>query len=116
MTPITRILRQIMGWSLILAGMLMCFVPFVPGFVLVAIGIVLLAPYIRVFRRMSAWIHKRYPHMRGPLRRFRDFKQRHRHYAAVMPEPDPNQNGLANHAGHAQSGTDSNTPREGAPK
>ena len=116
MTPTTRIMRQVIGWSLILLGVLMGFVPMVPGTLLVAIGVVLLAPHVRAFRRISAWMHKRFPNLRGPLRRFRDFKQRHRAYSAVRPEPDPNQNDLANCAGPAQSDTDSNPPRESAPQ
>lgn len=111
MTPATRIIRQVTGWCLILLGVLMGFVPVVPGTLLVAIGVVLLAPHVRAFRRISAWMHKRFPNLRGPMRRFRDFKQRHRPYAEVQPEPNPNQNDLANHAGGAQSGADKKNPR-----
>ncbi len=116
MKPPRRIVRQIAGWGLILLGLLMGFVPLVPGLLLVAIGVVLLAPHVRAFRRASAWMHKRFPHLRGPLRRFRDFKQRHRPYTEVRPEPDPNQNDLANRAGPAQSGADESAPRGQAPK
>lgn len=98
-----RIVRQVVGWSLIALGMLMGFVPMVPGLLLIAIGAVLLAPHVRLFRRVSAWVHKHLPHLRGPLRRFRDFKVRHRPYGRIVAEPDSKQNGLANRAGPAQS-------------
>lgn len=104
MKPPPRVIRQIAGWSLIAFGMLMGLVPMVPGSLLIAIGVVLLAPHVRAFRRVSAWMHKRFPHLRGPLRPFRAYKQRRRQYGSVTPEPDPNQNGLANRGPAPQSG------------
>lgn len=64
------------GWTLIALGVVGLFVPVLQGLLFIAIGALLLAPYVRAFRRFSAWIHKRHPKLRGPLRRFRDFKRR----------------------------------------
>lgn len=77
MHPVARIIRQIVGWLCILLGVVGLVIPLFPQLPFLAVGALLLAPYVRVFRRMSAWIHKKYPRFRGPLRRFRDFKQRH---------------------------------------
>jgi hypothetical protein len=74
---VLRILRQVAGWALIALGVIGLFLPVLQGVLFLAIGALLLAPYVRAFRRFSAWVHKRYPHLRGPLRRFRDFKSRH---------------------------------------
>lgn len=77
MHPVWRIARQVAGWILLLIGLVGLLLPIFPSIPFFAAGALLLAPYVRVFRRMSAWIHKKYPRFRGPLRRFRDFKRRH---------------------------------------
>lgn len=89
MHPVYRILRQVIGWTLIALGLVGSLVPVMPGMLFIAIGALLLAPHVRVFRRFSAWIHKKFPHMRGPLRRFRDFKQRHHHPPTDATSPRP---------------------------
>ena len=76
MHVVLRVARQIAGWAMIALGVIGLFLPILQGFLFLAIGALLLAPYVRAFRRLSAWVHKRYPHLRGPLRRFRDFKRR----------------------------------------
>lgn len=70
-----RVVRQTVGWVLIVLGVLGIFLPFLPQIPFLAVGALLLAPYVRVFRRLSAWVHKKYPKWRGPLRRFRVFKR-----------------------------------------
>lgn len=82
MHPVARIARQVAGWTLILLGVVALVVPLAPALPFLAVGALLLAPHVRAFRRLSAWIHKKYPRFRGPLRRFRDFKQR-RHEAVA---------------------------------
>lgn len=72
--PLRRIIRQVLGWSLIAAGIVGSLLPVVPQIPFLAAGALLLAPYVRIFRRFSAWMHRRFPHLRGPLRRFRDFR------------------------------------------
>lgn len=72
--PIRSVLRQIAGWLLIVVGVVNLLIPGLPASPLFAAGALLLAPYVRIFRRFSAWIHRRFPNWRGPLRRFRDFK------------------------------------------
>ncbi len=76
--PWQRILRQAAGWTLIAVGLVGILIPVMPQWPFLAAGALLLAPYVRIFRRFAAWLHRRFPHWRGPLRRFRDFKQRPR--------------------------------------
>lgn len=74
-----RLLRQGAGWTLLAVGLAGVLIPVMPQWPFLAAGALLLAPYVRVFRRFSAWLHRRFPRWRGPLRRFRDFK----------PQPGP---------------------------
>lgn len=106
MSDSQRILRQLAGWSLVALGLVGLLLPMVPGSLFIAIGALLLARHVRLFRRVSAWMHKRFPHLRGPLRRFRDFKARHAHAAAPPSQADPGQNPLAKPAPSPQAGPD----------
>lgn len=72
--PWRRALRQVAGWTLIAIGIVGMALPVVPQIPFLAAGALLLAPYVRIFKRFSAWAHKRFPKLRRPLRRFRDFK------------------------------------------
>jgi hypothetical protein len=76
MNLITHLIRQIAGWLLIAIGVVGIFIPVMPQLPFLAAGVLLLAPYIRIFRRLSAWLHRKYPRLRGPLRPFRVFKRR----------------------------------------
>lgn len=75
MHPALRIARQVVGWLLLVVGLVGLLIPIFPSIPFFAAGALLLAPYVRVFRRLAAWMHKRYPRFRGPLRHFRDFKR-----------------------------------------
>jgi uncharacterized membrane protein YbaN (DUF454 family) len=88
MRPVYRVLRQVLGWALVVVGVIGIVVPVMPGWSFLAIGALLLAPYLRMFRRISAWLHRRYPEHRGRLRRFRDFKRPVRTSAPAAPTPD----------------------------
>ena len=70
-----RLLRQAAGWALIATGIIGLLVPVMPQWPFLFAGALLLAPYVRLFRRFSAWMHRRFPQWRRPLRRFRDFKR-----------------------------------------
>jgi uncharacterized protein len=75
MSSIPPIARQVLGWFFILLGVIGIFLPVVPQIPFLAVGALLLAPHVRAFGRLSAWIHQKFPRWRGPLRRFRDFKK-----------------------------------------
>jgi len=68
------LIRQIAGWTLIAIGVAGLILPVLPGWLFLGAGALLLAPYVRLFRRFAAWIHVRFPVLRGRLRAFRDFK------------------------------------------
>ncbi len=78
-------------------------VPMVPGSLFLAMGALLLAPYVRSFRRVSAWFHKHFPNLRGPMRRFREFKVRHARYTRVDANLMSAENDLAKSAPRPQS-------------
>ena len=73
--PLLHALRQCAGWTLIALGLVGTIIPVLPQIPFLALGAVLLAPYIRIFRRISAWVHKRFPRLRPHLRPFRIFKR-----------------------------------------
>jgi uncharacterized membrane protein YbaN (DUF454 family) len=107
--PLSPLLRQVAGWSLIALGLLGSLVPVMPGMLFIAAGVLLLARHVRAFRRVSAWVHKHVPRLRGPLRRFRDFKQRHAHYTTIDSNVVSAENDLAKPTGREQSAGDKNT-------
>ena len=71
-----HVARQVVGWAFIVLGVVGLFLPILQGILFIAIGAILLAPYVRIFRRLSAWIHKRFPGLRKYTNRFRPFKKR----------------------------------------
>ncbi len=71
MTPVRAVWRQVAGWSLLALGVLGWLVPILPGWLLIGAGALLLAPHVRMFRRLAALIHARFPALRPGLRRFR---------------------------------------------
>lgn len=78
-------------------------VPMVPGSLFLAVGALLLAPYVRPFRRVSAWFHKHFPNLRGPMRRFREFKVHHARYTRIDAKLMSAENDLAKAAPRQQS-------------
>jgi uncharacterized membrane protein YbaN (DUF454 family) len=73
--PALHILRQVAGWFCIVLAVVGLLIPVFPHTPFLALGAILLAPYIRIFRRISAWVHKKFPRTRPHLRRFRIFKR-----------------------------------------
>ena len=51
-----------------LAGLLL---PFLPGWLFLALGSLILAPDIPFFRRLLVWIQKRFPALKKPIRKAR---------------------------------------------
>jgi hypothetical protein len=85
-----RLVRQTAGWSLLVLAAIAALIPVLPHTPFLVAGVLLLAPYVRVFRRLSAWLHRRFPRWRGPMRRFRDFKQSPRAAGGESPcKPAP---------------------------
>jgi len=56
---------------LLVLGVIGWVVPVMPGWLFVGAGVLLLAPRVRLFRRLIAWMYERFPALRGRLRAFR---------------------------------------------
>lgn|GEM_PF-2914182 len=64
------LVRRVIGWSLVVLGLLGLALPVLPGLILFAIAIVLLGPHDPTLRRLAVWV-------RLVLRRWSQAKQRH---------------------------------------
>ena len=73
--PWLKALRLTAGWLCITIAVVGLIIPVMPHTPFLALGAILLAPYVRLFRRLSAWVHKHFPRMRRHLRPFRIFKR-----------------------------------------
>lgn len=73
--PLWHLARQTAGWFFIIFSIVGLIIPVMPHTPFLALGAILLAPYVRIFRRLSAWVHKRYPRFRPHMRPFRIFKR-----------------------------------------
>ena len=89
--PRRHMLRQAAGWFFILLAVVGTIIPVFPQIPFLALGAILLAPYVRIFRRVSAWVHKRFPRMRPHMRPFRIFKRPWRAAHAHQPPPNSTQ-------------------------
>lgn len=65
MAPAVRLARIISGFVLIGAGMVGWFLPVVPGNVLIAAGLLLLAPDFPWARRILHWVRQRWEQAKG---------------------------------------------------
>ncbi|MCX6997797.1 MAG: hypothetical protein NTV49_12095 [Kiritimatiellaeota bacterium] len=75
-----HVIRQIIGWTVIVVGIIDLPLPG-PGWLIIGMGALILAPYIKVFRRFADWIQRRFPALREPLRKFEE-----KHH---LPEDEP---------------------------
>ena len=66
-----RVLRHALGWLSLLVGLAGLVLPILQGWFFIAVGAVLLAPDVPIFARLVAWIERRFPHLRGAIRRWR---------------------------------------------
>ena len=64
-----HLIRQIIGWTLIVVGIIDIPLPG-PGWLIVGIGAIVLAPYVKIFHHFVAWIKRKFPPLRSPLERF----------------------------------------------
>lgn len=56
-----HLFRHALGWVCFFLGIIGCFLPFLQGILLIAVGIGLLADYIPWFARLRNYLHKRFP-------------------------------------------------------
>jgi uncharacterized protein (TIGR02611 family) len=83
---IRHLIRQIIGWALIVIGIIDLPLPG-PGWLIIGLGAVVLAPYVKLFYNFVEWIKKKFPKFREPLDRF---EARHfGTYTAQHPQPPP---------------------------
>ena len=66
---IRHVLRQVLGWTLIILGLIDIPLPG-PGWLIVGLGAIVLAPYVKLFYNFVEWIKKKFPALREPLDRF----------------------------------------------
>ncbi|MCX7006161.1 MAG: hypothetical protein NTY53_02745, partial [Kiritimatiellaeota bacterium] len=75
-----HLIRQIIGWALIIIGIIDLPLPG-PGWLIIGLGAIVLAPYVKLFYNFVEWIKKKFPKFREPLDRFE-----RRHFG---PPPEP---------------------------
>jgi len=59
--PGRRAWRHIVGWPLLLVGVVGLFLPFLQGILFIVIALTVLAPEVPAFRRLITALGKRYP-------------------------------------------------------
>lgn len=57
------VLKHILGWFCIILGVIQGFLPFLQGWIFVAMGVFLLADHIPFFGRIRNWIQHRFPEL-----------------------------------------------------
>jgi uncharacterized membrane protein YbaN (DUF454 family) len=57
----SRAWRHIVGWPLLLVGVVGLFLPFLQGILFIVIALTVLAPEVPAFRRLITELRKRYP-------------------------------------------------------
>ncbi len=72
------VIRHVLGWGSLLLGVAGLFLPILQGWLLIAIGAILLAPDVPLFARLVDWIEDRFPALRSGLRRMRERSGHHR--------------------------------------
>jgi hypothetical protein len=61
MAPFRKILRITLGCLLLLLGLVGLVIPVLPQVPFLLLGALLLAPHVKLFRRLLAWLHRKYP-------------------------------------------------------
>ncbi|TAN36685.1 MAG: hypothetical protein EPN23_07705 [Verrucomicrobia bacterium] len=61
--------RQVLGWTLIVVGIIDLPLPG-PGWLIIGMGAIVLAPYVKIFHRFVEWIKWKFPAVRASLERF----------------------------------------------
>ncbi|MEW6336632.1 MAG: hypothetical protein ACOY3Y_16640 [Acidobacteriota bacterium] len=65
------VLRHVAGWGLLCLGVAGLFLPILQGWLLIALGALLLAPDVPLFARIVCWVEDRHPRVRGVLEALR---------------------------------------------
>jgi hypothetical protein len=73
------------GWAFIFAGMVAGFVPFVPGFLLIIIGIYLISLRSVWLKRKLDFIRRHYPGLDGAINRFEEWVSKRWNQAMFVP-------------------------------
>jgi uncharacterized membrane protein YbaN (DUF454 family) len=68
---IKRVLRHVLGWSLVVLGIIGLFLPILQGILFILAGITILAPEIPFFRRLLSELQLRYPSAFKKVEQFR---------------------------------------------
>ncbi|NLI34550.1 MAG: hypothetical protein GX422_17480, partial [Deltaproteobacteria bacterium] len=69
--------RISLGVLFLFLGLLGLALPIMPGWLLIALGVVSLAPEVPVFNRVVVWIENRFPLLQRPIRIMRGFLERY---------------------------------------
>ena len=64
-----HVVRVVAGWFFIILGLLGLVLPVLQGVLFLAIGAVMLAPYVPFFRRIKVAIFRRFPRIRRSVQR-----------------------------------------------
>ena len=83
---VRHLIRQIIGWALIIIGIIDLPLPG-PGWLIIGLGAIVLAPYVKICFNFVEWVKKKFPKLREPLDRF---EARHfGTYTEQQPKPPP---------------------------
>ncbi|NLI83675.1 MAG: hypothetical protein GX443_18620 [Deltaproteobacteria bacterium] len=71
------LMRISLGILFLLLGLLGLVLPLMPGWLLIALGVISLAPDVPVFNRLVLWLEKRFPSLRKGIAKTRAFLERY---------------------------------------
>ncbi len=69
--------RIALGILFLVLGALGLLLPIMPGWLFIALGILVLSPDVPLFQRMVHWLEDRFPRVREPLEKMRHFLSRY---------------------------------------
>jgi len=70
---VLAVIRIITGILFLILGVLGLFLPILQGLLFLVIGFLLLSVDIPVFRRVSVWMQKKFPKLKRPVKRAREW-------------------------------------------
>lgn len=73
MAPVKRIIRIAAGCFFLLLGLIGTVIPVLPQVPFLLIGALLLAPYVRIIRKLLIYLHRKYPQSRRITRWFEKY-------------------------------------------
>jgi uncharacterized membrane protein YbaN (DUF454 family) len=73
MAPVRKIIRIAAGCFFLLLGLIGTIIPILPQVPFLLIGALLLAPYVRIIRKLLAYLHRKYPQSRRITRWFEKY-------------------------------------------